>query len=56
MPDKKPPGNSVANGDDYIRRVRKEVAKRQLERAAKRKEKPEEKTKPDDKAPPQKRT
>jgi hypothetical protein len=52
MPDKKPTGMSVANGDDYIRRLRKDVAKRRLERAVKRSEKPpapEEKIKHDDK-------
>ena len=49
---------TVMNGGDYIRRVRKEAAKRQLERAAKRTEKrpaPEVKTS-EDKSPAQKRT
>ena len=55
MPDKP----TVMNGDDNIRRVWKEAAKRQLERAAKRSEKrpaPEVKTKLEDKSPAQKRT
>jgi len=53
----KKPTERPLNGDDYIRRVRKEVAKRQLERAAKRSEKrpaTEEKVKQEEK--PQKRT
>ena len=57
MPDKKPSGLSAANSDEYARRLRKEVAKRQLERAAKRSEKrpaTEEKVKQEEK--PQKRT
>jgi len=41
MPDKSNK-TSVANGDDYIRRIRKDVAKRQLERAAKRSKNTEE--------------
>jgi len=58
MPSKNPPGTSLVNGDDYIRRVRKEAAKRQLQRAAKRSERAatEEKIKPEDKTPLQKRT
>jgi hypothetical protein len=59
MPNKNPTGTSLVNGDDYIRRVRKDVAKRQLERAVKRSEKPpapKEKIKPEDKTPLQKRT
>jgi hypothetical protein len=57
MPDKKPPGFSAANSDEYARRLRKEVAKRRLERVVKRSEKrpaSEEKTKQEEK--PQKRT
>jgi hypothetical protein len=54
MPDKKNQSKSPTNSDDYIRRIRKNAAKRQLERAAKRKESrtaPTEKTKnPQDKA------
>jgi len=47
VPDRKPP-EKPANGDDYIRRLRKDVARRQLERAARRKKKkPEEKTEED---------
>jgi hypothetical protein len=38
MPDKKNPTKLPTNSDDYIRRSRKNAAKRQLERAAKRKE------------------
>ena len=38
MPNKKPTESPV-NGDDYIRRLRKDVAKRQLERAAARSKK-----------------
>jgi hypothetical protein len=38
MPDKKNPTKLPTNSDDYIRRIRKNAAKRQLERAAKRKE------------------
>jgi len=57
MPNKKPTERSL-NGDDYIRRVRKEVAKRQLQRAAKRSERAatEEKIKPEDKTPSPKPT
>jgi replicative DNA helicase len=36
MPDKHPTTKSPTNSDDYIRRIRKNAAKRQLERAAKR--------------------
>jgi hypothetical protein len=36
MPDKHPTTKSPPNSDDYIRRIRKNAAKRQLERAAKR--------------------
>jgi len=54
------PTERPLNGDDYIRRLRKDVAKRQIERAARRSEQrqsPEEKTKPENKTtPPQKRT
>jgi len=52
MPDKKPIGTSVPNSNEYVRHLRKEVAKRQLERAAKRSEKRpiiEEKTKQEEK-------
>jgi hypothetical protein len=57
MPNKKPTERSL-NGDDYIRRLRKEVVKRQLERAVKRSERAatDEKIKPEDKTPLQKRT
>jgi hypothetical protein len=50
--DKKPTERSM-NGDDYIRRLRKDVAKRRLERAAKRSERAatEGKIKPEDKTP-----
>jgi hypothetical protein len=56
MPDKKQTERPM-NGDDWIRRVRKDVAKRQLERAAKRKERraTEEEAKPKE-AVAQKRT
>jgi hypothetical protein len=56
MPNKNPTGTSLVNGDDYIRRVGKKVAKRRLERAAKRSAATEEKIKPEDKTPLQKRT
>jgi replicative DNA helicase len=36
MPDEHPTTKSPPNSDDYIRRIRKNAAKRQLERAAKR--------------------
>jgi len=55
MPDKNPTKRST-NGDDYIRRIRKDVAKRQLERAAKRTENSDEKTKQEDKTPSPKPT
>jgi len=57
MPNKKATGTSVVNGDDYVRRLRKGVAKRQLERAVKRSEEPpasEEKPKREDELPSQK--
>jgi len=57
MPNKKATGTSVINGDDYVRRLRKDVAKRQLERAIKRSEKPrapEEKPKREGELPSQK--
>ena len=59
MPNKNPTGTSLVNGDDYVRRLRKDAAKLRLERAVKRSEKPpapEEKTKQEDKTPSQKRT
>jgi hypothetical protein len=57
MQNKKPTERSL-NGDDYIGRLRKDVAKRRLERAAKRRERAEteEKIKPEAKTPLQKRT
>jgi hypothetical protein len=56
MPNKNPTGTSLVNGDDYIRRLRKDVAKRRLERAGKRERAAtEENIKPEDKTPSQKR-
>src|SRR5262245_12128807 len=40
IPNTKPIETSVVNGDNYIRRLRKDVAKRRLERAAARSKKP----------------
>jgi hypothetical protein len=40
MPDKPSPKTVLANGDDYVRRLSKAAAKRQLKRAAERRKKP----------------